>query len=287
MGSFAATFRMTIKTTSAAELTAYERGQLAQLREWQQQQPDLGTRVLAKPSAGAAKLMQNVIPVSALRSALKGFERAAQKLGGPRAILRRGGVTTLAELREQPLQACDRLAKFEQRTAMGFAGASGAALGIAGAAGLLVDVPALITQALRVIYRIGLCYGEDLLAEPNKGLSIGVFALVSANTTEEKQTALKALTVQGDLLDAAWRDGVERAAERELAKEAAVFSLQALASRIGVQLSKRKAAGSIPVLGAAVGGAVNAWYMRDVAQAARHVFQERWLRAKYGERLDG
>jgi len=265
------------------EMTVYERGQLAQLRAWQQEGPGWGTRLLAKPSSSAAQLVQAVIPVSALRSVLKGFERAAQKLGGESAILRRAGVRALAELRAATLQSCDRLAKFEVRTAMSFAGVSGAALGVAGAAGMVVDVPALITQALRVIHRTGLCYGEDMLAESQQGLAIGIFALVSANSMAEKQTALKALSEQTELLDAAWRDGVERAAERELAKEAAVFSLQTLASRIGVHLGKRKVAGTVPVLGAVAGAAVNAWYIHEVAQAARHVFQERWLRARYSE----
>ena len=70
---------------------------------------------------------------------------------------------------------------------------------------------------------------------------------------------------------------MERAAEREFAKEAAVFSLNNLASKLGINLGKRKAAGVLPVLGALVGGSVNAWYLYDVAQVSRYVFQERWL----------
>jgi hypothetical protein len=69
--------------------------------------------------------------------------------------------------------------------------------------------------------------------------------------------------------------------EREIAKEATVYSLQNLARAIGVNLGKRKIAGSVPVLGIAVGAAVNAWYLSDVATAARHTFQERWLGGKY------
>jgi hypothetical protein len=266
-----------------SEMSVYERGQLAQIRAWQQQAPGWGTRLLAKPGASAAQVVKAVVPVSALRTALKSFERVAQKISGEGAILRRAGVSERAELRQVTLQVCDRLAKFEARTSMSFAGVSGAALGVAGAAGMVVDVPALITQAMRVIHRIGLCYGEDMLAESQQGLAIGIFALVSANSMEEKQTALRALREQGDLLDAAWRDGVERVAERELAKEAAVFSLQTLAGRIGLHLGSRKAAGSVPVLGAVAGAAVNTWYIHEVAQAARVVFQERWLLGKYRE----
>jgi hypothetical protein len=264
-------------------MTVYERGQLAQLRAWQAEAPGWGTRLLARPSSSAAQVVQAVVPVGALRATLKGFEKAARKLGGTRAVLRRAGVASLAELREVTLQNCDRLAKFEERTAMSFAGVTGAGLGAFGAAGMVVDVPALITQAMRVIHRIGLCYGEDLLAQEDQGLAIGIFALVSANSAEEKRTALTALRERGDLLDAAWRDGVERVAERELAKEAAVFSLQTLAGRIGLHLDIRRAPGTVPILGAVAGAAVNTWYIREVAQAARVVFQERWLRSKYGE----
>lgn len=263
------------------ELTVYERGQLAQLRKWKAEGPGWGTRLMSQPSMATARVVQSVIPVSALRAALKGFEKVAQKLGGPKAVLRRGKVDSLQDLRSQPLQTCDRLAQFEERAAIAAAGVSGVATGVFGVAGLVVDVPALITQALRVIHRVGLCYGEDMLTESRQGMVIGIFALASANSMEEKQQALEALLTDNDLLDAAWRDGVERAAERELAKEAAVFSLQTLASRIGMQLGKRKAAGAVPILGAAVGGAVNAWYAHEVAQIARYVFQERWLRAKY------
>ena len=272
---------MSVNAARMDRMTIYERAQLAQLRAWQAQAPGWGTRLLAKPAGSAAQLVQAVVPVSALRAVLAGFEKTAGKLGSPQSILRRAGVQALDDLRREPLQSCDRLAKFEERTAMGFAGASGAALGVAGAAGMVVDVPALITQALRVIQRVGLCYGEDWMAQSNQGVAIGIFALTSANSMEEKQAALHALSHAGDLLDTAWREGLERVAERELAKDAAKFSLQTLASRIGLQLGSRKAAGALPVLGAVVGGAVNAWFIHDVAQTARHVFTERWLAAKY------
>lgn len=262
--------------------THYEQMQLKQLRAWQAEPPDWGTRLLAKPSGKLAEALQSLVPVSALRAALQGVDRVALKLSDHRSLLKRAGVAELSALRSQPLEVCDQLARREERRAMAMAGAGGVLFGIAGAAGLVADVPALLTLALRTIHRVGLCYGEDVVAASHQRLAIGVFALASANSAEEKQTAITALSSgAGELLDAALRDGVERAAERELAKEAAVFSLQTLAQRVGVQLSRRKAAGAVPVLGAVVGGAVNAWYIRDVARTARYSFQERWLRQKY------
>lgn len=256
----------------------YEQRQLQRLRQWQKEGPDWGTRLLARPTGFAGKVVQAVVPISALKAGLNAFSNVAERLSTERSVLRRAGVADLAALRAQPLAACDALARGEMRRAMGIGGAGGAAFGVFGAAGLVADVPTLLTLTLRTIHRIGLCYGEDVSRE----LAIGIFALASANTLEEKTDAIAAL--RSDLTglhEAAARDGLERAAERQLAKDAAVFSLNTLAQRIGVQMGKRKAAGILPVVGAVVGGAVNAWYLRDVAQVARFMFQERWLLQKY------
>lgn len=261
----------------------YEQQQLKQLRRWQAQKPDWGTRLLAKPTGVASKVVQKLVPVSAIQAALKGMNNVALKLSSEDSLVIAAGVDEIKQLRKQPMETCDRLALREQRRAMAMAGAGGAVFGVFGAAGLAADVPTLLTLVMRTIHRTGLCYGE----QAERALVIGIFALASANSAEEKAAALAALDSEMDEMDAvdhaAARDGLERAAERELAKEAAVFSLQTLAQRVGVNLGKRKIAGSLPVLGAVVGSAVNAWYVRDVAQIAQRVFQERWLRARYPE----
>jgi len=259
-------------------MNEYESRQLKRLRKWQGQGPDWGTRILAKPAGMAGKVVQKVVPISALKAALNAFNSVAEKLSTESALLKRAGVSDLQALRTQPLEICDRLAKGEMRRAMGMGGAGGAAFGVFGAVGLVADVPTLLTLTMRTIQRIGLCYGEDISRE----MVVGVFALASANTREEKMEAIVALSrnIEG-LQQAAARDGLERAAERQLAKDAAVFSLNTLSQRIGVQLGKRKAVGMVPILGAVVGGAVNAWYLHDVAQVAQYIFQERWLLEKY------
>lgn len=265
-------------------LTEYEQSQLALIRKWQDEAPSWGTRLLARPSGKVASAVQAMVPVEALRAALEGVNRVAEKLSDERSVLRRADATELAELRHWELDQSDHLMRGEQRRAMAMAGLGGAAFGVAGAAGMVIDVPALIGLALRTIHRVALCYGENLTRSEDQKLAIGVFALASANSAEEKRAAIRALRhYTPELLDtAAWRDGVERAAEREMAKEAAVFSLRNLSSKIGINLGKRKAAGAIPLIGAVVGGSVNAWYVYDVSQVSRYVFQERWLSARYG-----
>lgn len=272
----------TIDDMAESAPTPYEIEQLAAIQRWQAVPPGWGTRLLSKPSGKVAQVVQSLVPVEVLRGALRHVNRVAERLADERSVLKRARLASIDELRAAPLEVCDRLMRAEQRWALGLAGAGGAAFGVAGAAGMIVDVPALITLALRTIHRVGICYGDDPLADERGRLAIAVFALASANSMDEKSTAITAIRdFSSGLLDEALRDGVERVAERELAKEAAVFSMNNLARKLGLHLGARKSAGVLPVLGAVVGASVNSWYAYDIAQVSRYVFQERWLRRRY------
>lgn len=266
-------------------LDEYERARLEEIVAWREATPDWGTRVMSRPGQIAAMAAQRLVPVSALRTALTRLERTAGRVAGRKDVLREAGVATLEEVSQLPLPRCDALARRVARHGWVLGGAGGAVFGVAGGVGLVLDVPALLTLALRTIHRTAYCYGEDWLTPPLRSLPIGVFALASANTLEEKQSAWEALQVGGELLDSAWRDGVERITERELAKEATQFSLQTLAGRIGLQLGSRKAGGTIPLLGAVIGGSVNAGYINDIGKVARYVMQDRWLRRHHATAL--
>ncbi len=262
---------------------AYEQAQWDTIERWRGASPDWGTQVLSGPSRVAAYAAQHLVPVAALRAVLHGLDHAAGWSAAQRDVLKAAGVDDLAALRTAPLDECDRLARRVEWRGMALGGSAGALFGFAGAPGMAADIPTLLGVALRTIHRTAYCYGEDWRAQERKGLAIGVFALASANSLEEKRDAWFALTHASDLLEAAWRDGIERVAERQIAKEAAQFSLKTLANRIGFNLGRRSASGLglVPVIGAAIGGAVNAGYVHDIAKVARYVMQHRWLLARY------
>jgi hypothetical protein len=263
----------------------YESSQLLELRRWQEQAPPPVTRWFGRAAGPASQAMQTIIPTTALRMALDGVQSTAGRFAGHANLLKQAKVARIEDLRNADLQLCDELAAKVRRRSSVTAGSSGALLGVAGAAGMVADVPTLMVLAFRTIQRIGLCYGEVLHNVAGRQLGLAIFALASANTVEEKRTALLALTrpEPGAMHEDAWRDGIERAAERELAKEAAMLSLHNLAMQAGKHLGWRKAAGALPVFGALVGGSVNAWYLWDLATVARFCFQERWLRNRYRE----
>ncbi|MDB5968250.1 MAG: EcsC protein family protein [Hydrocarboniphaga sp.] len=263
----------------------YERSQLLELRRWQEQAPAPVTRWFGRAAGPASQAVQTIIPTAALRIALDGVQSTAGRFAGHATLLKQARVARIEDLRNADLQRCDQLAAKVRRRSCVTAGGTGALLGVAGGAGMVADIPTLMVLAFRTIQRIGLCYGEVLHNVAGRQLGLAIFALASANTVEEKRTALLALTrpEPGATREAAWRDGIERAAERELAKEAAMLSIQNLAMQAGRHLGWRKAAGALPVFGALVGGSVNAWYLWDLATVSRYCFQERWLRNRHRE----
>ena len=167
------------------------------------------------------------------------------------------------------------------------AAGSGAATGVGGAALIAADIPALLTVCLRTIHQTGMAYGYSLHGEAGRALAIGLFALATGNTAEEKQAAIHALRVTEpgaplpSLAEAAWREGVERLSERELTKQALAYSLHNLARQLGVNLARRKAAAAVPVLGAVIGGSVNAWTVHDLARSTQFAFQA-WRLGHWG-----
>jgi hypothetical protein len=260
-------------------LDDYEQQQLALIRAWRSQQPGFATRSIGKATGPISTAAEKLVPTLALRLTLDAVHATAVRLSDRSSILKRAGVAQIEDLRGAELQACDRLAARVGRRAIWLGGGSGAVFGVVGVFGLVADLPTLLTLTFRTIHRLGLCYGEDLAAPERRGLPVAVFALAAANTMEEKQEALNAIDALGDAADSsAAIDGINRAAQRELAKDSVAFSLNTLGQRLGWRIAGE----SLPVVGALVSGSVNAWYLRELARCAQYTFQLRWLRQRYG-----
>lgn len=266
---------------SKPTMNDYEQQQLARVREWRADVPSPATRTFSRSAGPASRVVQTLIPGSVLRGALDLVQGAAERLADHKSILKMAGVERIEALREAELHRCDRLARRMQWRGAAVGGGTGLLFGLAGAPGMALDAATLLVLSFRIIHRIGLCYGEDFTGEHR--VPLGVFALASANDADEKQSALELLDAEQTADIGRWRDGVERAAEREFAKDAAKLSLNNLSNQFARRLGLRLGAGALPVLGAAVGGGVNAWYLYEVGTAAQRTFQWRWLQARYPE----
>jgi EcsC protein family len=262
----------------SAELSDYERAQVAAIEAWRAAAPSLAGQTLVRLLSPAVFLVDKMIPPGAFERAIEGARWTAQRLTDQRDVLARAGVSTLIELRTvSALETCDALSLSVQRWSLAYAAGEGALAGAAGAWGMAVDIPAAITLAYRTIYKTGVCYGYAP-AEVEESVVHGILAASGANTMQEKVAALACLSaIRSALHQQSWTMLANKAAEHAFSREGAIIAVRSLARQLGINLTKRKALQAIPVIGAAVGGSVNAWYMRDVTMAARHAFQARWL----------
>lgn len=251
---------------------------------WRDQPAHPDLRGLPTVNVPALSRVSKAVPPQASRRVLATAYATSLRLSRRETLLRELKADSLEALRARPIEQRDALAKRMARQSGWLAGGSGAVLGLAGAAGMVADVPALLLIALRTLIRMGYCYGE----EPTPALTAALFALASADTESEKSLAWQAALTspsngteqpQAGISEAAVRDGLERAAEREFAKQALAGSLQKLTATLVQRLGVQKAAGVLPVVGAVVGGAVNLRFVYLLSQAARMAFLARALHA--------
>lgn len=258
-------------------LSEYENKQVELIKDWEQQVPGVvskGVGLLAKP---AVWLVQKVVPQSAIKAALNAANGAGKKLADESDILRDGNVTTIEALRSRSLETSDRLANEVHNWAIGMATAEGGAAGVTGVAGIAVDVPAILTLALRTIHKIGLCYGYRADTKEEQDFVLSILSAAGSNSQKEKTQALLALkTIEVVVQKQTWKE-IERRAGQQAGKELGIIAIKNLCKQLGINLTKRKALQVIPGVGAAVGAAVNADFLRDVGYAARRVYQKRWL----------
>jgi hypothetical protein len=267
-------------------LSVYESEQLRAIEAWKKEEPSVVNKALGLVVEPLAWLVQKVVPESAIMGALSASNSAAVWMTDTADILRDGRVEKINDLIGKDLKLSDGMSDQVQNWAIGIGVAEGAGTGFFGILGAPVDVPAIITLALRTIHKIGVCYGYECKTPTDEQFVYGILSASGANSIEEKLIALTTLTaIETIILKQTWKAMAEKAAQAQFSKEAAIITLRNLAKQLGVNITKRKALSAIPAIGALIGGSVNGWYIKDVGWAARRSFQQRWL--KDCRKIDG
>jgi hypothetical protein len=259
-------------------LSEYEKAQIGAIEKWKKEEPSVVSQSFGLIVRPLAWLVNTVVPESAVRGALDFSNTMAHWLTDTDDVIRDGGVSKLSDLRYKDLKLSDGIADEVHNWAIGLAVVEGAGTGFFGLPGMAVDIPAVITLALRTIHKIGVCYGYECKSELDQKFVYGIMSVSGANSISEKISALTALrSIEVMLAKVTWKKIAEKAAENQLGRETALLALRKLAKQIGVNITKRKALAAIPFIGAAIGGSVNGWYIKEVGWAAHRSFQERWL----------
>ncbi len=260
------------------ELSNYEQQQVKLIKEWKNKEPSIVSQGMGKLLYPLTWMAEKVIPEAAIRGLLDFSSTIAKWLTDTSDILRDGRVASIKELKAKDIELSDELSNEVHNWAIGIATVEGGATGTTGLPGIAADVPAIITIALRTIHKIGVCYGFEAKTTEDRDFIRGIMAASGANDMSEKLAALATLrSIEVTIAKQTWKKMAQTAAQSQMSKEAAIIGLKNLAKQLGVNLTKRKALQTIPIVGAVVGASVNGWYIKDVGWAARRAFQERWL----------
>ncbi|MEM7182308.1 MAG: EcsC family protein [Spirochaetota bacterium] len=259
-------------------LNSYEKKQLELLEEWKLAEPTLLTQSIATALSPIKRVSKHLIPESAIRGVLDFSLYSANRLADLEDIVLRAGVTEIAQLQYEDLEICDVLADEFHKEALAYATVEGVGVGLLGLPGIGIDIPAIITLAIRTTLRIAACYGFSLQSVEDRQLLLGIMAISAANNKEEKSVALANVAKMArQRVPETTQQVAEQVVEKKLEGRTSVILLYKLAEQLAVNLTQRKFLQVVPLLGGVLGGTVNASYINDVAWAARRTFQEKCL----------
>ncbi len=185
-------------------------------------------------------------------------------------------VETVDQLRDQPLDKLDALAKTYASENSVLAALSGGGAGLGGGLLLAADIPVLFTVNFRLIQQIAAAYGFPLQGPGYTPLVVAIFNVAASGSREAKSDALRELAVAAAAIDGGGYRG--RKAQGTLREQ-----LGHVPREIAKNLGAQKLAQMIPVAGAAVGAGVNYWFTEQTAQAAVMLSRALYLERK--ERL--
>jgi hypothetical protein len=193
------------------------------------------------------------------------------------AISKQGvSVDQIEDLRDQPLETLDPIARsFFSENAV-FAAVEGGGTGLGGAMLIAADIPLLFTINFRLIQQIGTVYGFPLKGPSFRPLLLNTFNVAASGTREAKNDAMREISVAAaafanNLTYKGRIGGTLRDQNRHLPRE------------IAKNIVGRKLGQFIPIAGAAVGAGINYWFTLQTAEAAYMLFRALYL--EYKERL--
>ena len=252
-------------------ISSYEKRQFNEIVKWEDAVPGVVAQSLNFVMKPVSLVVQKVIPQKAIRGALVFSNWFAECMTDSKDIIRDGGVRNIKELGHKDLELSDRLANEVHNWANAIATTEGGAAGFFGIVGMVIDIPTLITLSLRTIHKIGLCYGYECKTEAYQQYIYAIMSAAGANTIQEKAVSVTTLQAMNrTIATMTWKKMAEKAMAKKYGLEAAIMGIKNLAKQLGINITKRKASQAIPVVGTAVGAAMNLAFINDEAESHNH-----------------
>lgn len=261
------------------ELTLDELASLRQTNEWLQADPSRLKKAMAlarKPIEFAYSKVPESVRES-IANAILGVLTSVQN--GTSNFLSTEGVRDRLVADHGPLESredffrlgvdkLDQLALELIKKSKNACTAEGAATGLAGLPGIVVDIPALYGLLFRMISQVSAVYGYPGQEQAEKMHMMKVLDIGHQMEPKAKRAGMLDLgKIQNDML-------LDQAT-LEVQKFAVEKSLQTMARNLGLILTQRKLAQSVALIGSVIGAGVNRQLAGEVGEAAFHAYRRR------------
>ena len=265
---------------------SYERAALRQIAAFRAaafpHAPHASSLLRARPrkNAGSASFATRLLERvgGPLGQALGSFSRALSGEGSASTAFRAAGypgVTDARDIEHLSLHEVDRVASALRRRHLAAAAALGAGAGAFGAAGMLVDLPAMLALSLRVIGDHACHYGFALDEPGEQAFVLDVLSVAAAPTLKARRRALEHAT---SLVWSPRLSAQSAAVPPVLGRLVARRAAQAIVFGLG----RARLGRWLPLLGAAASAALNASFVSGVVDAASMLYRERFLLRRCG-----
>lgn len=228
-------------------LTSYEEQQLKLIKNWKYVPPSIimqcqGIVFLPQPSIFRAYLpydgVERILEMSSLQSQFPSDTMSFEKQNH----------IAVQELQEKGLEYSDGLVK-QVCSSFEFSELKENLSSII--MDFLLDIPDILSFALRLIHQVGVCYGYEVESTADKNYLLAALLSVSGNPYEQ---------------------------ETEICPSSlGNIHIRQLATKISLEVTMRKFIVQNPYLSIFVGKSAAKWYFKDIGMAAQRIFQKRWL----------
>jgi len=254
-----------------------------EISQWESAKPgflaNVGDVMLWPAQKAAEMLIPDVLHeqvANAIEIFFSGADWTARKSFDPSEVRERVGKRP--KNWEDELKKADEAAAHYWNWNVGYGVAEGGTTGALGLPGLVADIPALFTIALRLIQQIGTCYGYDVDDEKEREYILHILRTGSTGDIKSKMGFVIGLKqLEQILLKVAWKEMSAALASKQISKQAALAAVRQFAKSLGIQITKRKALQMVPVVGALVGASFNGTFINDVGRAAYMNYRRRWI----------
>jgi hypothetical protein len=262
--------------------TAYEQGALKDIEAWKNPKQGILRNLMEKVDGATGQVIDRLLQtpgasevvdavVGALTNACSGVGAATVRTQEILAEYQKLGyaqVQSVADIEALPLRDADRVVGFLAAKYKAIAIGEGAATGAAGLAGMVIDLPVLLTLNLRAIFEYASYYGFDI-SKPEERLFAVQVLNAASSSGRDRQMVVRTL---GKLMS---KQAFDTAAVMTAIKKA----IQMIGFKTVKKSVVKKA---VPLVGVALSAAFNALFTADTCAAASALYRERFLQRKDG-----